>query len=149
MRQEDFVIGDVSLDGFQVVRGHYFSRILEPSMTIRATSLTFSIAAYNALNNCEAVQVLVNQESRRVLVRPISSSENDAVGWIKNLDSPKSKPIECSAFANQLYDVWEWDKKRRYRANGKLVKYDKKLMLMFDFTDPEIYEGMKLVREHA
>ena len=29
MGQTDFVIGDISMDGFQVVRGLYFSRMLE------------------------------------------------------------------------------------------------------------------------
>ena len=149
MKQEDFVIGDVSLDGFQVVRGHYFSRASEPSLTVRPNSLTFNIAAYAALNNCEAVQVLVNRDSQRILVRPINSSEPDAVSWIKDLDSPKAKPIECSVFTRQLYEKWGWDPNRRYRANGKLVKYDKKLMILFDMTDPEIYEGLKMVKEHA
>lgn len=149
MKQEDFVIGDVNLDGFQVVRGHYFSRASEPSLTIRESSVTFSVSAYTALNNCEAVQILVNQEAKRILVRPINSSEPDAVTWIKDLSNPKAKAIECSAFVRQLYDKWNWDKKRRYRSNGKLVKYDRKLMLLFDMSDPEVFEGMKLVREHA
>lgn len=149
MRQEDFVISDVSLDGFQVVRGHYFSRISEPSITVRPTSLTFSISAYTALNNCEAVQILVHQDAQRILVRPINSSEPDAVNWIKDLVSPKAKPIECSAFTRQLYEKWGWNPNRRYRGNGKLVKFDKKLMLLFDMTDPEVFEGMKLVKEHA
>ena len=149
MKQDDFVIDDVNLDGFQVVRGHYFSRASEPSVTIRPTSLTFNIAAYGALHNCEAVQILVNQNAQRILVRPINSSEPDAVNWIKDLDAPKAKAIECSAFTRQLYEKWDWSPKRRYRANGKLVKYDKKLMLLFDFTEPEIHEGLKMVREHA
>ena len=149
MRQEDFVISDVSLEGFQVVRGQYFSRVLEPALTIKPSSLTFSMAAYQALHMCESVQILVNTEDRKILVRPIGSSEPDAVNWIKNMDKPSAKAIECTSFTRTLYDVWRLNPKRRYRTNGKLVKFDKKLMLMFDFTDPDMFEGMKLVKEDA
>ena len=47
----------------------------------------------------------------------------------------------------QLYEQWGWNEALRYRSNGKLVKYDRKLTLLFDFTRPEIWKGMKLVKE--
>lgn len=145
--QEDFVIGDISMDGFQVVRGLYFSRMLEPSLTLWSTSVSFNVPAYNALNNCESVQLLVNLEKRTILIKPVPSKEPDAINWIRDPSSPKTTKMECSLFTRQLFSKWGWDDTCRYRANGKLVKYDRKLMLLFDFNRPELWKGMKLVRE--
>ncbi len=83
---DEYTIGDVSLDGFQPVKGHCFSRIIEPNMTLRENSISFNIAAYHALNCVASVQILVNEANRRILVRPISSDEHFAVNWIRNPD---------------------------------------------------------------
>ena len=60
---------------------------------------------------------------------------------------PKTTKMECSLFARHLFTKWGWDDTYQYRTNGKLVKFDKKLMLLFDFNRPEIWQGTKLVRE--
>lgn len=135
---EDFAIGDISLDGFQTVKGHYFSRQLEPYMIIRETSIAFSASAYQALNCVANVHIMVNQTNRKIVVRPVSSEESDSISWIKNSGSPKSKPIECTAFTRPLYDIWKWHPKTKYKVYGRLVKSEKKLMLLFDFSAPEI-----------
>ena len=51
-------------------------------------------------------------------------------------------------FTRRLFNEWGWNREQRYRVNGKLVKYGKSLMLLFDFTSPEVWKGMKLVREY-
>lgn len=144
---EDFVVGDISMEGFQLVRGQYFSRMLEPALSFWYNSLSFNVAAYAALNNCESIQLLVNQRSRCILAKPAPSKERDSINWIRDPANPKTTKIECSMFTRQLFEKWGWDEAYRYRTVGKLVKYDKKLMLLFDFTHPELWQGQKLVKE--
>ncbi|GHU77219.1 hypothetical protein AGMMS49992_24470 [Clostridia bacterium] len=135
---DNYAIGDVNLDGFQVVRGNYFNRQIEPYMSFKETGISFNVSAYKALNCVSTVQIMVNQVNRKILVRPISSDDTDSIAWLKNPDNPDSRPIECSAFTRPLYEMWKWKQKTRYRAYGKLVQSDKKLMLLFDFSSPEI-----------
>ena len=135
---DDFAIGDVNLDGFQVVKGNYFNKQIEPYMSFRETSVAFNVSSYKALNCVATVQIMVNKTNRKILIRPISSDDVDSITWIRNLDSLSSKPIECAAFTRPLYEMWKWKPKTRYRAYGKLVQCDKKLMLMFDFSSPEV-----------
>ena len=148
MAQEDFVIGDISMDGFQVVRGRYFSRQLEPALTLWRRAVSFNVPAYTALNNCESIQLLVHPDAKRIVIKPSISKDQDAINWIKDPSNPKSTKLECSMFTKQLFETWGWDETLRYRAIGKLVKFDRKLMLLFDFSHPEIWEGMKLVKEN-
>ena len=149
MAQDDFVIGDISMDGFQVIRGRYFSRQLEPALTLWNTAISFNIAAYTALNNCESIQLLINPDTKRILIKPSLSKDQDAINWIKDPSSPTSTKLECSMFAKHLFETWGWDKTMRYRTNGKLVQFDRKLMLLFDFNHPEIWKGIKSVKENG
>lgn len=149
MAQEDFVIGDINMDGFQVVRGRYFSRQLEPALTLWNTAISFNIAAYTALNNCESIQLLVNPDTKRILIKPSLSKDQDAINWIKDPSDPKSTKLECSMFTKKLFETWGWDETMRYRTNGKLVQFDRKLMLLFDLNRPEIWNGIKSVKENG
>lgn len=149
MTQEDFVIRDISMDGFQVIRGRYFSRQLEPALTLWNTAISFNIAAYTALNNCESIQLLVNPDTKRILIKPSLSKDQDAINWIKDPSCPKSAKLECSMFTKQLFEIWGLDQALRYRTNGKLVQFDRKLMLLFDFNHPEIWKGIKSVKENG
>ena len=148
MAQEDFVIGDISMDGFQIVQGRYFSRQLESALTLWRRAVSFNVPAYTALNNCESIQLLVHPDAKRIVIKPSLSKDQDAINWIKDPSNPKSTKLECSMFTKQLFETWGWDETLRYRAIGKLVKFDRKLMLLFDFRHPEIWEGMKLVKEN-
>ena len=135
---DDYAISDVNMDGFQIVRGNYFNRQIEPYMTFRETSIAFNVSAYRALNSVASIQIMVNQAAKKILIQPVSSDNADSITWIKDLDRLSSKPIECAAFTRPLYEMWKWKPKTRYRAYGKMVQNDKKLMLMFDFSSPEI-----------
>ena len=144
MISTELIIKDVSLEGFQVVSNQYFSRLLEPSMTIFQSAIAFSTSAINALQQCEAVQILINEKQKSILVCPCSSKEKNSVMW--NKGSKTGYRLECSAFAKQIYDVWGFDNKYRYKAMGRLVKSDNKVMLLFNFDNSEAWNGSKAVK---
>lgn len=145
--QSEFNINEISLDGFQIVRGQYFSRQIEPSFTIWHNRVAFNLAALNSLNNCETISILVNNRTRCAILKPVPSKDRDAINWLRPMENEKYKKLECSRFTHQLFDIWGWDKDCHYRTNGKLVKAEKKLMLLFDFTKPEVWRGLKLVND--
>ena len=77
--------------------------------------------AYEALGNCEAVQILVHPVEKRIVVMPIASKDPDAIRWIKDPLNPKSYKMECSMFTRKLFENWGLDEKMRYRTNGKVA----------------------------
>jgi len=143
MINTELIISDIALDGFQVVSSQYFSRLLEPSMTLFETAVSFSTSAINALQNCEAIQILVCEKQKSIIVSPCASKEKNSIIWNKGKSGNR---LECSAFARQLYDVWKLDVKLRYRTFGRLVKADNKVMLLFNFENCEAWNGNKAVR---
>lgn len=58
---------------------------------------------------------------------------------------PITRKLDCIRFTSQLYAKWGWDSESVYRAKGRIVTAEKKIMLLFDFTDAESWK--KKVKE--
>lgn len=133
-------IKEVSMDGFQVVSGDMFrsfTRVNLPAITLWYNSISFSKAALIALNNCERVRIEVNPKTKCILLIPVTAKDKDAVRWAKTGKDMQTRKIECLAFTSQLFDGWGWNKNYVYRSTGRIVSSDKKIMLLFDFSNPE------------
>ena len=131
---------EINMDGFQVVSSDLFRhayRLFDPTMTLWSSSICFSKAAVTALNNCERILVRVNNAQKRILIVPVNSNDRDGIKWLKDTPEPSARRIECTPFTSQLYKLWDLDPKRTYRASGKVVSADRKVMILFDFNDPE------------
>lgn len=140
----------ISLDGYQVVRSSYFAHQSPPSLTIWDKAISFNCISYQMLNNCESVQILCNDNSRSILVCPEASKDNDAIGWKgQSSNNPKYHRIDCANFSRSLLDRWKLDSKYRYRAFGRLVQADKKVMLLFDFRYAEVWDGKRVVKHNG
>lgn len=61
---------DFSFDGFQVVRGEFFSHIYEPSITFNNNKISLNAACIRKLPDVEYVQMLVNPDERKIAVKP-------------------------------------------------------------------------------
>lgn len=136
-------IQEISREGFQVVSVEMFQcplRSATPSMTIWNNSISFNKAALTALNNCERVRIEINVEKRMVLLVPVTAKDKDNVRWLKAGKEPQARRIDCSAFTTLLYKNWGWDKENVYRASGRVVTSEKKVMLLFEFEDTETWK---------
>lgn len=133
-------IPEISHDGFQVVSGEMFKhmqRLSLPSATLWYNSISFSKASVLALNSCERVRIEVNPNTKCLLIVPVTIKDKDNIHWVKNVKDPQARKIECKAFTSQLFDTWGWKDTHVYRTVGRVVSVDKKVMLLFDFSDPE------------
>ena len=89
------------------------------------------------LNSCDSVRVSVNAESKKILITPSASKDKDAIRWIRKTNPLEARRMACTKLTDKLYEAWEWDKDFIYRARGKLVTVNNKVMLLFDFNDLE------------
>ena len=142
----DFLINDINLDGFQMVQGGLFRKQQAPLMTLWKNAVQFNPTAYTMLNRCEAVHLLVDIKARQIVVRPCPSSDADAILWNRNPEEPKTTRIECASFTKQLFNSWNMESAFHYRSAGILVRYEDRMMLLFDFRRAEIWNGIKRVK---
>ena len=143
----DSIIKEISLDGFQVVSGQMFChlpRMSEPTLTITPKGLSFNKAVIEALNCCEHIRIEVNDRKRGILIVPVTAKDRDGIRWLKSGKRVQGKSVDCTRFVNHLYGIWGWESDSRFRATGKLVSSEGKVMLLFDFSQPETWAGRKI-----
>lgn len=136
-------IPEISLDGFKVVSGDMFAHLPkkgEPTCTLWNTSISFSMMALQSLNGCERVRIEVNPKTKGLLVVPVTIQDKDGIRWVQGENKITPKKIYCRNFSSQLYQTWRFNSQRVYRAKGNLVSFDKKVMLLFDFSKPESWQ---------
>ena len=136
-------IPEISIDGFKVVSGKMFAHLPrkgEPTCTLWNNSISFNMTALQSLNSCERVRIEVNPKTKGLLVIPVTIQDKDGVRWVQGADKITPRKIFCREFSSQLYETWKLNLRYVYRANGKLVSSDKKVMLLFDFSKPENWQ---------
>ena len=139
----DTSIKEISLDGFKVVSGEMFAHLPRKSdatCTLWPSAISFSKQSLILLGNCEHVRIEVNVKTKGLLVVPVTSKDRDCIRWIKNVKEPTVRKMECTHFTKQLYEAWGLNLEQVYRAIGKLVAADNKVMLLFEFTDAETWK---------
>ena len=137
---------EISLDGFQLVKGEMFRQAnnrYDATLTIWHDSIAFSKLSVETLNNCERILLKVNAQDKRILIVPCTAKDPDSIRWTKNIKEPCPRKMDCRPFASKLFETWGWDKDFVFRSVGKLVTSDKKVMLLFDFNDPESWKYKK------
>ena len=143
----DYVLSDISLEGYQLVRATYFDKFIEPIMTLWHTSVAFGMGCYTALGNCEFIHIMLNDDERSILIKPTMSKEDEALSWRKSVKEAKYNKLDCAMFSRKLYEKWKLNPAYHYRATGRLVQCDKKLMILFDFREAIVYDGARVVKD--
>lgn len=139
-------IEEVSLDGFQIVASDMFvhlPRKSDATCTIWPTKLSFSKLVLNSLNNCEYVRIEVNPRTKCLIVIPVSSSDKNSIRWIKGTKELSIRNMESRRFGEQVYHSWGLDLDYNYRAVGRLVSANQKVMMLFDFSNAESWKTKK------
>jgi len=142
LQLEDEIIQDESFsyDGFQVVRGEFFAHVHEPSITFNCHKVSLNTACLRRLPDVEYVQILVNQNEHKLVVRPCSEDEKDSFIWCTTGGKRNPKQITCRVFFAMIIDLMGWNPDYRYKLLGKLIRSGDEYLFAFDLTSTEIFQ---------
>ena len=135
-------VGDnFSLDEFQVVRREFFAHLAEPSITFNSFKFYVNKACLNKFPYAEYVQVLVNKESKMLVLKPCQESARDSLQWCR-ISKGKREPKQttCKMLCMKVANLMGWDLQHRYKLLGKLIHANGEYLLAFDLTSTEIYQ---------
>lgn len=93
-----------SYDGYQVVRRELFAHLREPAVVIRRDSVTFNTACIAGLEDAVYIQILVNQDNKRMVVRKCEENDKDAFVCLNIIQ--RTGILKYVAFK-----CWEWSGK--------------------------------------
>ena len=145
---EDEVIRDDSFSykGYQVVRGEFFAHIYEPSLCFNRSRVYVNMGCLKRMQDVSYVQILVNAEEKKLVIRPAGEDEKDAFLWciVKN-GVRKPKQITCRVFFAKIINLMSWNADYRYKLLGKVIRSGEEKLVVFDLNATEIY--LRMVRE--
>lgn len=128
-----------SFSGFQVVRGEFFAHIYEPSLTLCNDRIYVNTACIKKLPTIDYIQLLVNEKTKKVLVRPCSEDVKDSFRWCSATAKRSPKQIKALVPFGMIFSMMGWNRDYRYKLVGKLIKTNEELVFVFDLTTPEIF----------
>ena len=135
---------DFSYDGYQVVRRELFAHLREPAVVIRRDSVTFNTACIAGLEDAVYIQILVNQDNKRMVVRKCEENDKDALRWcIEKPDKRKSRNMSNKLFSAMMYDMMGWNTDCRYKILGHKITHEDETMYIFDLLETEIFMDTK------
>lgn len=135
---------DFSYDGYQVVRRELFAHLREPAVVIRKDSVTFNTACIAGLEDAVYIQILVNQDNKRMVVRKCEENDKDALRWcIEKPDKRKSRKMSNKLFSAMMYDMMGWNTDCRYKILGHKITHEDETMYIFDLLETEIFMDTK------
>lgn len=87
------------------------------------------------------MQVLVNQDTKKLVIRPCEEGEKDSFSW-RSQSATKCRPkrITCRIFYAKIMDLMGWDPELRYKLLGKLIRSNDEQLLLFELTAPQVFQ---------
>ena len=139
--ENEIVLDDsFSYNGYQVVRGEFFAHLYEPSVCFNQSKIYVNTGCLKRMQDVDYVQILVNAEEKKLVIRPADEDEKDAFLWcsIKN-NGRKPKQITCRVFFAKIANLMSWNTDYRYKLLGKIIRSGEEKLIVFDLTATEIY----------
>ena len=135
---------DFSYDGYQVVRRELFAHLREPAVVIRRDSVTFNTACIAGLEDAVYIQILVNQDNKRMVVRKCEENDKDALRWcVAKPDKRKSRKMTNKIFSAMMYEMMGWNLDCRYKILGHKISFEDETIYVFDLMETEIFLDIK------
>lgn len=131
----------VDLAGYQVTRAELFSHTREPSITIWDNRIKFNMACLRRFPGVTHIQLLINTEEKRLIIRPCNPDAPDALRWAKGGGEKEltNRDLMCRMFSAKIFDLMQWDHRYRYRMLGKPAVYENEMLFLFKLSDFELY----------
>lgn len=111
---------------------------------ISGTSLKHRDEFNRMIEDAVYIQILVNQDNKRMVVRKCEENDKDALRWcIEKPDKRKSRKMSNKLFSAMMYDMMGWDMDCRYKILGYKITHEDETMYIFDLTETEIFMDTK------
>lgn len=132
---------DFDFEGYQVVRREFFAHMRDPSITFKDCKIYVNNACLKKFPSTDYVQILINQETKIMALRPCIEGENDSYQWCyESKGKRKPKQVSCSLFFAKIFTLMGWNPDYRYKLLGHVIHSNGTYLLAFDLTATEVYQ---------
>lgn len=137
-----------SYDQYKVVRKEMHAGAYDPSIMIRANSITFNRACIRSLENVSYVRIYFSEVLGRLAIQPVEKNSPHAMHWCSDKNGKRSpRAVICPDLTEWLYKTMGWTKGIRYKVLGYLIKVDGEMVYVFDFKYAKLYNERRNDKE--
>ena len=131
----------VDLAGYQVTKAELFAHTREPAITIWENRIKFNMACLRRFPGITHIQIVINPEQKRLIIRPCEPDAPDSLRWAKGGKEEElvNRDLLCKIFAAKVFDLMKWDRQYRYKMLGKPAIYNDEGLFLFKLTDFELF----------
>ena len=128
------------MHGYQIIRTQFFASASKTSMCISPKGIRFSIACIRKFPETECIELKVHPFEPMLAVVPCNERHKNKMRWAMLRDDTVSvRAISAGAFLDTLYELFGWDKEKRYRLRGEIIGSGNDKYALFDVSTPEIF----------
>ena len=126
----------IDLAGYQVTKAELFAHSREPAITFWANRLKFNMACLRRFPGVKHIQVMINPEEKRMIIRPCDPDTPDCLRWANGGGDVeiKNRELTCKVFAAKVFDLMQWDTQYRYKVLGKPATCDGEFLFLFKLS---------------
>ena len=126
--------------GYQIIRTQFFISANKTSISISPRGIRFSTACIRKFLKTEFIELKVHPFETKLAVVPCSERHKYKMRWAAFRGETVSvRSISAGAFLNTLYELFGWDKEKRYRLRGEILGNGNDMYALFDASTPEIF----------
>lgn len=131
----------VNLAGYEVAKAELFAHSREPAITVWGDKIKFNMACLRRFPNVTHIQILINPDEMRLIIRPCEPDAPDSLRWASGGGEReiKNRDMQCQIFAAKLFELMGWDNQYRYKMLGKPAIYNNEGLYLFKLTDFELF----------
>ena len=133
---------DFPIDSFQVVRNQFFAHTREPSVSLKGGKMSVNTACLNKMPGVDYIQVLINQITKTLVLRPCQESDIYSIQWCTyRAKDRKRNPriVTARLFYLKVCELMGWNPDFRYKIIGKMVRSNGQYLFVFNMADTDTF----------
>lgn len=143
---------EIDLSGFEYVTKGYFPHTFDPAINFRPDKFYCNQALVKKLSDVYYVHLLINQDQKRIIIKPCDSEEKDAIKWAseeKKTGKKRKRDIKAKIFCAKIYELMNWNPEYRYKVAANIIKMNGEFVFVLELTEAEatslsVVEGRKV-----
>lgn len=124
------------LNDFEIPPSTQFPMLKKPAVSIKYKEMTFNMACIRLFEGILHVVLSLSKNKKRLAVIMRKEEGGSTVQWAKKKgDRYQNRKITSLEFVDAIYTLMGWDKKRRYKALGRVKNSSEGLILVFELEE--------------
>ena len=108
MDKEALEIEEISLEGYEVVRGEFVSQAGMPVVIFDGLVVSFNAASIKNMPDTESVLFMINRRDNSLCARPCRNGEKAGFRWCGYGNKRESRHGKCTEFVLRLMKFTGW-----------------------------------------